>query len=195
MSTQTLTQAGPDAPEASSEETPTTTPAASEPLANQPIKKGSQFWLSIFAVMMSVFLSALDLTGVTTALPTIVKDLHGGNEFTWIGSAYALASTSVLPLTGCLADVFGRRPIMLCCIACFTLGSALAGAAQNMNMLIAARSKGSSIVFCVFPTDVVVSFVQPLRVLEGEAFSTFARSSFRTSYHSRNVGCIKVSLH
>ena len=81
------------------------------------------------------------LTAVSTALPTITKQLNGGDNFVWVGSAYALSSTAFLPLSGSLADIFGRRVVMLGSIVFFALGSALAGAAQNMNMLIAARSK------------------------------------------------------
>ena len=107
--------------------------------ANKPAK-GSAFWLSMVAVAVTVFLSAMDLTAVSTALPTITNDLHGGDEYSWVGSAYALSSTAILPLSGALADTFGRRPIMLISVALFAIGSALAGAARNMHMLIAARS-------------------------------------------------------
>ena len=103
--------------------------------------KGASFWLSYVAVVASIFLSAMDLTAVSTALPTITKQLNGGDNFVWVGSAYALSSTAFLPLSGSLADIFGRRVVMLGSIVFFALGSALAGAAQNMNMLIAARSK------------------------------------------------------
>jgi hypothetical protein len=103
--------------------------------------KGRAFWFSFIALVFSQLLSALDLTAVSTALPTIVEDLGGSDNFVWVGSAYALASTAILPLTGALADVFGRRPVLIGSIAFFALGSALAGAAQNMNMLIAARSE------------------------------------------------------
>ena len=108
-----------------------------------PSAKGSSFWLTFFAVCVSTFLSALDLTAVGTALPTITKALNGGDEFSWVGSAYALASTAFLPLSGHLSDTFGRRPVMMGSILFFALGSALAGAAQSMNMLIAARSTSS----------------------------------------------------
>ena len=87
-----------------------------------------------------MFLSALDLTAVATALPTITSDLGGGDDFSWVGSAYALSSTAILPLSGALADALGRKPVMMGSILFFALGSALAGASQNMNMLIAARS-------------------------------------------------------
>ncbi|KAI8982712.1 iron permease [Trametes punicea] len=102
--------------------------------------KGSAFWLSFLAVVVSNFLSALDMTAVSTAVPTMTNDLHGGDNFVWVGSAYGLASTAILPFSGRLSDVFGRRPIMLISIAIFFIGSALAGSAKNMNWLIAART-------------------------------------------------------
>jgi MFS family permease len=92
------------------------------------------------ALVVSLFLSALDLTAVGTALPTISNDLNGGDNYVWVGSAYSLSSTAILPLSGALADVFGRKPIMLISISFFAIGSALAGASQNMNMMIAGRS-------------------------------------------------------
>ncbi|OBZ72796.1 putative transporter C3H1.06c [Grifola frondosa] len=110
------------------------------PEAAKKKRKGSAFWLSFLAIVVSTFLSALDLTAVSTALPTITHDLHGADNFVWIGSAYGLASTAILPLSGCLADIFGRKPIMLISIIFFSLGGALSGAAQNMHMLIAART-------------------------------------------------------
>lgn len=107
------------------------------------MRKGPNFWLTFVAVVVSMILSALDLTAVSTALPTITDDLKGGDSFSWVGSAYALSSTAILPLSGRLADIFGRRPVMLVSIVFFALGSALAGAAQNMHMLIAARGNAS----------------------------------------------------
>ncbi|KAJ3004101.1 hypothetical protein NUW54_g4970 [Trametes sanguinea] len=102
--------------------------------------KGSAFWLSFTAIVVSNFLSAIDLTAVSTAVPTMTHDLNGGADFVWIGSAYGLASAAILPFSGRLSDVFGRRPIMLISIAIFFLGSALAGSAKTMNWLIAART-------------------------------------------------------
>ncbi|KAI0763280.1 iron permease [Trametes elegans] len=102
--------------------------------------RGTVFWLCFTAVVVCNFLSALDVTAVSTALPTITDDLQGGDRFVWVGSAYGLAAAAILPLTGRLADVMGRRPMMLTFVAFFFLGSALSGSAQNMNWLIAART-------------------------------------------------------
>ncbi|KAJ7762782.1 iron permease [Mycena maculata] len=106
-----------------------------------PQPKSRAFWMSFAAIMVATFLSALDLTAVGTALPTIADALNDTKgDYIWVGSAYSLSSTAFIPLSGSLADAFGRRPIMLLCIAFFAVGSALAGSAQNMNMMIAART-------------------------------------------------------
>ncbi|KAJ7598410.1 iron permease [Mycena floridula] len=100
--------------------------------------KSSVFWFSIIALIISTFISALDLSSVGIALPTITENPEGGSNFVWISSAYALSSTGFIPLSGKLADIFGRKPIMLGLIVLFASGSALAGVA-HMNVLIAAR--------------------------------------------------------
>ncbi|KZT02796.1 MFS general substrate transporter [Laetiporus sulphureus 93-53] len=102
-------------------------------------KKTPAFWLIFFALCASLFLSALELTAVSTVLPTIAHDLHA-TEFIWVGSAYALSSTAFLPMSGNLAQIFGRRPALLVCLAIFALGSGICGGARNMNMLIAGRT-------------------------------------------------------
>ncbi|KAJ6450091.1 iron permease [Mycena sanguinolenta] len=103
--------------------------------------KSRAFWLSFVALMFAVFLAALDLTAVATALPTIADALHDTRgDYIWVGSAYALSSTAFIPLSGNLADVFGRKSVMLASVAFFVVGSAVAGAAHNMSMMIAART-------------------------------------------------------
>ncbi|KAG9044554.1 hypothetical protein FS837_007959 [Tulasnella sp. UAMH 9824] len=109
------------------------------PPPQPPTDKGIRFWLVIVAMMVTTFLSAIDLTSVSTALPTIVESLNGA-DFAWVGSAFALGSTAILPLVGGLAQIFGRRPVVLGSIAFFALGSGLCGGAKNMNMLIAGRA-------------------------------------------------------
>ncbi|KAK0421857.1 iron permease [Armillaria borealis] len=124
-------------------ESPNEKPTGAEgPKGIQAVKKGRDFWLSFLAMIVSIFLSALDLTSVGTALPTIADALNDteGN-YVWVGSAYALSSTAIMPLSGSLSDAFGSQS-MLVSIALFALGSALAGAAQDMNMMIGARRLG-----------------------------------------------------
>lgn len=75
---------------------------------------------------------------VSTALPTIVSHLNG-TDFIWAGSAYTIASTAIVPLVGDLVSIFGRKPVLLTFVMTFALGSAISGAAQSMNMLIAGR--------------------------------------------------------
>lgn len=65
----------------------------------QSTSRGLRFWMVIIAMMVTEFLSAIELTSVATALPTIVEDLHG-TEFSWVGAAYTLGSTAILPMTG-----------------------------------------------------------------------------------------------
>lgn len=90
--------------------------------------------------MCTIFLVAIDQTVVATALPTIVADLGGGKNYSWVGSAYMLACSSLSPLYGKLSDILGRKPMLYGCILVFLMGSALCGAAQNMTWLIASRT-------------------------------------------------------
>ncbi|KAJ7745521.1 MFS general substrate transporter [Mycena olivaceomarginata] len=109
----------------------------SAPVQDSPGGKSRAFYMSFLAIMVATLLSALDLTAVGTALPTIANALNDTKgDYIWVGSAYALSSTAFIPLSGSLADAFGRRPIVLICIAFFAVGSALAGAAQNMVTLM-----------------------------------------------------------
>ncbi|GAA5954646.1 hypothetical protein JCM3765_003841 [Sporobolomyces pararoseus] len=98
-----------------------------------------RFWLVMMSICCSIFLSALDLTSVSTALPSIAADFDTG-EYAWISSSYTLASTALIPWTGGFAYIFGRRPVMIGSILLFALGSALCGAAQNVDMMIAGRT-------------------------------------------------------
>ncbi|KAF8839383.1 MFS general substrate transporter [Paxillus ammoniavirescens] len=102
-------------------------------------KKDIRFWLIFASMCTCLFLSALELSSVATALPTIADDLQA-SQFVWVGSAYALSSTAFLPMSGGLAQSFGRRPAVLLSIALFALGSGLCGGASTMGMLIAGRT-------------------------------------------------------
>jgi EmrB/QacA subfamily drug resistance transporter len=92
------------------------------------------------ALMLAVFLAALDQTIVATALPTIVGDLHGVSQLTWVTTAYLLTSTIGLPIYGKLGDLFGRKGLFIFAIAIFLIGSILSGLSQNMGELIGFRA-------------------------------------------------------
>ena len=95
--------------------------------------------MALGAVLLVMFSSTLTSTIVSTATPTIVSDLRGLNLYAWVFTGYMLASAVVVPIAGKLSDIYGRRPFYLIGIGLFLLGSAAAGAARSMEMLIAAR--------------------------------------------------------
>lgn len=117
--------AGPPAPGAQDDERPQRTKL--------------QIFLIMFSLAVAVLLVALDITIVTTALPTISEEFNSAAGYTWIGSAYLIAQSAATPIWGKVSDIFGRKPILLLTNAIFFLGSLLAGVAVNMDMLIAAR--------------------------------------------------------
>jgi EmrB/QacA subfamily drug resistance transporter len=90
-------------------------------------------------LMVALLLAALDQTIVATALPQIVSDLGGISKYSWVFTAYMLASTVTVPLYGKLGDVYGRKPLFIFAIVVFLLGSALCGLAQNMTQLVIFR--------------------------------------------------------
>jgi EmrB/QacA subfamily drug resistance transporter len=93
----------------------------------------------LFAVMLGLFLGALDQTIVGPALPTIATDLAGNDLYVWAITIYLLTSTISVPFWGKLSDLYGRKPIFLTGIVIFLVGSALSGLSQNMGMLILFR--------------------------------------------------------
>ena len=91
------------------------------------------------ALMLGMFLAALDQTIVSTALPTIVGELGGLNHLSWVVTSYLLASTASAPLYGKLGDMYGRKRVFQSAIVIFLAGSMLAGASQSLDELIAFR--------------------------------------------------------
>ena len=97
--------------------------------------------LVIFSgLMLGMLLAALDLTIVTTALPTITSELGGLNHLSWVVTSYLLASTVSTPLYGKLGDLYGRKRLFQTAIVLFLAGSVLCGVAQSMGQLIAFRA-------------------------------------------------------
>lgn len=129
------------------------------------VGKRLHFLLVFSALCVSSFLSALDLTTVSTALPTIVADLQddaihfrnhhhvaprpptanngatsgAAGTYIWIGAAYTIAGMAILPLTGGLCEIWGRKAILLTSLFFFLFGSVVCGASNSLDMMIAGR--------------------------------------------------------
>jgi EmrB/QacA subfamily drug resistance transporter len=94
----------------------------------------------LLAVMLSIGLVAIDATILATAVPSVVRDLGGFTQFPWLFSVYLLAQAVSVPVYGKVADLFGRKPVMLLGVALFVIGSLLCGVAWGMGSLIAFRA-------------------------------------------------------
>ncbi len=101
---------------------------------------GRALWTVFGALMLGMFLAALDQTIVSTALPTIVGDLGGLSHLSWVVTSYLLAATVSTPIYGRLGDMYGRKPIFQVAILIFLAGSMLAGLSQSMGELIGFRA-------------------------------------------------------
>jgi EmrB/QacA subfamily drug resistance transporter len=135
----------------------TTSPSTPTFLDRAPVELPHRVRMRILgAVMVGIFLAALDQTVVGTALPRIITDLGGNDLYTWAFTAYLLTSTISGPLYGKLSDLFGRRPIFLFGIGIFMVGSVLAGLAQEMWQLIGARGVQGLGAGALFPIALAV---------------------------------------
>ncbi len=103
------------------------------PLANR------QRWAIMLAVMLGLFLSAMDSTIVGTAMPRVIAELSGLKLYSWVFTSYMLASTTSVPIVGKLGDIYGRKRFFLAGIVIFLAGSILSGASQSMMELILFR--------------------------------------------------------
>ena len=92
------------------------------------------------AVMLSTALIALDSTIIATAVPSIVDDLGGFSQFPWLFSVYLLAQAVTVPVYGKLADVVGRKPLLIVGIAVFTAASLFCGLVWSMPALVLGRA-------------------------------------------------------
>ena len=103
------------------------------------INRRAQF-LTLGAVMLGMLLGSLDQTIVGTAMPKIVNDLNGFQRYSWVITAYLVASTAMMPIFGKISDIFGRKWLYMLGIATFLLGSMLSGLSQSMEQLIVFRA-------------------------------------------------------
>jgi EmrB/QacA subfamily drug resistance transporter len=99
----------------------------------------SSFLALFSAVMLPMFMGAVDQTLLATATPRIARELGGLTDTSWIAVGYLLTATVAAPLYGRFGDRFGRRNVMLCALAIFVLGSLACGFAPSMQLLIASR--------------------------------------------------------
>ena len=107
---------------------------------SQPRVRGFALISVITALMLTLILEALDQTIVGTAMPRIIAQLHGLDRYSWVVTAYILASMTMIPVVGKLSDQFGRKWFLLSGAVLFLLGSILAGASQSMDQLIIFRA-------------------------------------------------------
>jgi len=110
----------------------------------------------LIAILLAMFLSALDQTIVGTALPTIVTQLHGNDYYAWVVTIYLLTATISGPIYGKLSDLFGRRPMVMIGVSLFLVGSALSGLSQEMWQLVAARGLQGLGAGAIFPIALAV---------------------------------------
>src|SRR5438067_11113988 len=110
----------------------------------------------VVAVLLGLFLAALDQTVVGTALPRIVTDLRGNDIYTWAFTSYLLTATISGPIYGKLSDLFGLRPILLFAVSVFLIGSLLSGLSQEMWQFVAFRAVQALGAGALFPVALAV---------------------------------------
>jgi EmrB/QacA subfamily drug resistance transporter len=128
------------------------------PVTNEPrIELGARAKLEILgAILLALFLFALDQTVVGTALPVIVTDLNGNALYAWVVTIYLLTATISGPIYGRLSDLFGRRPIIIFAVSLFLIGSVLCGLSREMWQLILFRGIQGLGGGAIFPVSLAV---------------------------------------
>src|SRR5262245_59056176 len=128
------TQAPTPTPESKARPVKSETPSESRALSHPDTRA------IVLAILLAMFLGALDQTIVATALPTIGRHFGNLDDLSWVVTAYLLTGTAVTPLYGKLADIHGRRVIMLTAIGIFVLGSVACALAPSIAALVLARA-------------------------------------------------------
>ncbi|KAL0942766.1 MFS drug [Colletotrichum truncatum] len=106
-----------------------------------PMRNKAQTSMLMFALCIAVFLAALDAVIITTALPTIAREVGASDSgFAWIGAAYLLANAASVPFWGKVSDIFGRKPILIIANVTFMVGSLVGALAGSLTMLVAGRA-------------------------------------------------------
>jgi EmrB/QacA subfamily drug resistance transporter len=140
--------------------------------ADAPTKRGvDRAVIAVFAgLMLGSLVASLNLTLVAPALPTIVAELGGISNYSWIPISAMLASTIVVPVAGKLSDIYGRKPLYMTGIIVFAAGSALSGIAPNFWFLVFAR----------FVQGAGMGFIMPLsQAIIGDIISPRERGKYQ----------------
>lgn len=96
--------------------------------------------LTTVAVLLSLFMAAVEMTVVATAMPTVAGELGGIHLYAWVFTTYLLTSTVTVPIFGKLADLFGRKPVLMAGLGLFFIGSLGCGLSSSMQALIVFRA-------------------------------------------------------
>jgi hypothetical protein len=132
--------------------------------SQEPSRSRLQTTTIMACLMAAVFVAALDVTIIVTALPTISRHFSSDTAYTWVGTAYVLTYNTSSPLWGSLSDIFGRKPILLSGIAVFFIGSLMCGAAPSLSVLLAGRAvQGLGGAGCIVLVNICVSDLFSLR--------------------------------
>src|SRR3989440_8128662 len=137
-----------------------------------PVKAGvDRGVMAVFAgLMLGSLVASLNMTLVAPALPTIVSELGGLADYSWVPISAMLASTIVVPVAGKLSDIYGRKPLYMSGIVVFAVGSALSGIAPNFWFLIFAR----------FIQGAGMGFIMPLsQAIIGDIISPRERGKYQ----------------
>src|ERR1700686_5464373 len=140
-------------------------------IAAEPKKGIDRGVMAVFAgLMLGSLVASLNMTLVAPALPTIVAELGGIADNSWIPISAMLASTIVVPVAGKLSDIYGRKPLYMTGIVVFAVGSALSGVAPNFWFLVFAR----------FVQGAGMGFIMPLsQAIIGDIISPRERGKYQ----------------
>jgi MFS family permease len=122
---------GAESEEPERRDTETTTPPSSHTW---------RFWCIFLAMCLVSFVCSIDATIVVVALPTIVREVGGEDQYIWIANSFVFAVTVPQPLFAQISNIFGRRNPLILAIGLFALGSGVAGGAKSATMLICGRT-------------------------------------------------------
>jgi EmrB/QacA subfamily drug resistance transporter len=118
----------------------------------------------LVACLLSLFIAALDVTIVATAVPTITSELNSPAGYAWIGGAYLIATAAGAPIWAKLSDIWGRKIILLAAVALFMGSSIVCALAVNMTMLITGRAiQGAAGGGLIMLVNIVISDVFSMR--------------------------------